>query len=113
MLAPEKWNTKIRSVSAIPSANAKMFDDDSPAKAGVASRIDDQPVNEDEEEAQTKQNSTGETWLAKVKSRAEVAIKVCTMNVVCVMCNGLFTVFIFFVAFIPLYSMYPRKDSIA
>ena len=67
----------MRSVSAIPNANSKMFDDSGPAKSGVLSRIDDAPTTaNDEDGSRNRDTDTGENWLSMVKSRAEVALKV-------------------------------------
>ena len=71
MLAPDKWNDKIRSVSAI--APPIRVDNDIQAKSGTLQLVDETQHSPDGKSPESK---GGDNWLSKVKSRAETALKV-------------------------------------
>ena len=71
MLAPDKWNDKIRSVSAI--APPARIDNDIQAKTGALQHVEEGNHSPD---GKSPERNGGENWLSKVKNKAESALKV-------------------------------------
>lgn len=84
ILAPEKWTDKIRSLTAVPHSHMHKSPEDTRGKSGTATRLDDDDGDGDGDAGSAMLDATkkspdkrtkNENWIARVKHKAENALK--------------------------------------